>query len=59
MSGGVMAIAFSLPSSFGISAIAGTPEAIAEVPHSYTGQYLKHVLQQYTPQPKVQNGGID
>ncbi|MBD2313492.1 excinuclease ABC subunit UvrA [Desertifilum sp. FACHB-1129] len=31
----------------------GTPEAIAEVPHSYTGQYLKHVLQQYPPQPEV------
>ncbi|MBD2313499.1 hypothetical protein H6G20_17665 [Desertifilum sp. FACHB-1129] len=59
MSGGVMAIAFSLPSSFGISAIAGIPEAIAEVPYSYTGQYLKHVLQQYPPQPEVQNGAED
>lgn len=37
----------------------GPPEAIAEIPHSYTGQYLKHVLQQYPPQPEVQNGGGD
>jgi excinuclease ABC subunit A len=25
----------------------GTPETVAEQPHSYTGQYLKQVLQQY------------
>ncbi len=27
----------------------GTPEEVAENPKSYTGQYLKHVLQQYPP----------
>ncbi|EKQ67464.1 Excinuclease ABC subunit A [Leptolyngbyaceae cyanobacterium JSC-12] len=27
----------------------GTPEDVAENPHSYTGQYLKQVLQQYPP----------
>ena len=26
---------------------AGTPEKVAENPHSYTGQYLQQVLQQY------------
>jgi len=30
---------------------AGTPEAVAENPNSYTGQYLKQVLQQYPPVP--------
>ncbi|MEE3718223.1 hypothetical protein V2H45_15905 [Tumidithrix elongata RA019] len=25
----------------------GTPEQVAKVPHSYTGQYLKHVLAEY------------
>ncbi|MBD2313496.1 hypothetical protein H6G20_17650 [Desertifilum sp. FACHB-1129] len=59
MSGGVMAIDLSLVYPFSMSAIAGIPKAIAEVPHSYTGQYLKHVLQQYPPQPEVQNGGGD
>jgi excinuclease ABC subunit A len=27
----------------------GTPEEVAENPHSYTGQYLKQVLEQYPP----------
>jgi excinuclease ABC subunit A len=27
----------------------GTPEEVAENPHSYTGQFLKRVLQQYPP----------
>ncbi len=27
----------------------GTPEQVAEVPHSYTGQYLQQVLQQHPP----------
>ncbi|WP_421656187.1 excinuclease ABC subunit UvrA [Leptothermofonsia sp. ETS-13] len=29
----------------------GTPEEVAENPNSYTGQYLKHVLQQYPSVP--------
>ncbi len=29
----------------------GTPEEVAENPRSYTGQYLKQVLQQYPPVP--------
>ncbi|MFZ4640993.1 MAG: excinuclease ABC subunit UvrA [Nodosilinea sp.] len=29
----------------------GTPEQIAQVPHSYTGQYLARVLQQHPPTP--------
>ncbi len=29
----------------------GTPEDVAENPQSYTGQYLKQVLQQYSPVP--------
>jgi excinuclease ABC subunit A len=29
----------------------GTPEEVAEHPHSYTGHYLKQVLQQYPPVP--------
>lgn len=29
----------------------GTPEEVADHPSSYTGQYLKHVLQQYPPVP--------
>lgn len=29
----------------------GTPEMVAEVPGSFTGQYLKKVLQQHPPQP--------
>jgi excinuclease ABC subunit A len=29
----------------------GTPEDVAEHPHSYTGHYLKQVLQQYPPVP--------
>lgn len=31
--------------------VVGTPEEVAEHPTSYTGQYLKEVLQQYPPVP--------
>jgi len=33
---------------------AGTPEQVADNPRSYTGQYLKQVLQQHLPQPAAQ-----
>jgi excinuclease ABC subunit A len=31
----------------------GTPEQVAKVPHSYTGQYLKLVLKQHPPIPEM------
>ena len=31
----------------------GTPEEVAQSPRSYTGQYLKQVLQQYPAVPAV------
>jgi excinuclease ABC subunit A len=31
----------------------GTPEAVANVEASYTGQYLKQVLAQHPPEPSV------
>ncbi|MBD2773224.1 hypothetical protein ICL16_14385 [Iningainema sp. BLCCT55] len=35
----------------------GTPEYVAENSQSYTGQYLKQVLQQYPPTNHNKNGG--